>query len=253
MKHFSLRHVFRVAVLTGLGAVGVSIWQDGPFMDHDEGTQSTRLEMKGDPKPIAGERGKWMTRQDSVLAMADSVRVKFDGWVNSFNSLKGASLLEKAQQVQKRVNRHLWYVSDSAQYPRDEYWASPVQTFLSRKGDCEDYAILKFHILKHLGVPESRLYIAIVSSTGKGDVDHATLVIDTSAANDFTNCLLLNNRSDDLVQIFGEEPYTLFNLVNDHETVNARRTDLGSLTLTAQQEKKPVGVARLFPLASFKK
>jgi len=183
----------------------------------------------------------------------DSVRTKFKVWVERFTHLKGASLIEKARQVQKEVNQHLWYVSDSAQYHQDNYWASPVQTFLSRKGDCEDYAILKYHVLKSVGVPDSRLFIAIVSSTGKGDVDHATLVVDTSAANDFTNCLLLDNRSDNLVQVFGEQPYTLFQLVNDRITLDARRKNLSPLVTAAQQEKKIVRPASFSPFASFKK
>jgi len=52
---------------------------------------------------------------------------------------------------------------DSEQYGVKEYWASPIESLMSGKGDCEDYAILKYDLLLRLGIPESRLSFLHVS------------------------------------------------------------------------------------------
>lgn len=90
--------------------------------------------------------------------------------------LKGMSLPQMAESVNTMMNR-VKYVSDSANYGQNDYWATPVE-FLQRGGDCEDYAIAKYTALRALGVPENRLRIAIVQDLQK-NIPHAILVVYT--------------------------------------------------------------------------
>lgn len=90
--------------------------------------------------------------------------------------LKGLPLDKMAASVNEMMNKKR-YVSDSDNYGKNDYWATPVE-FMQRGGDCEDYAIAKYTALRALGVPENRLRIAIVQDLQK-NVPHAILVVYT--------------------------------------------------------------------------
>lgn len=49
------------------------------------------------------------------------------------------------------------YSYDSENYNKTEYWASPYETLLKGKGDCDDWGIVMYHLMRLLGVPEHRL------------------------------------------------------------------------------------------------
>lgn len=55
--------------------------------------------------------------------------------------------LSTIQDVMQWVSSEITYYSDSIHYPADEYWQSPVQTYVWRHGDCEDYAILALYLV----------------------------------------------------------------------------------------------------------
>ncbi|MDQ1264424.1 MAG: hypothetical protein QG559_1425 [Campylobacterota bacterium] len=79
-------------------------------------------------------------------------------------SLKDKSDLEKLEGVNQFFNE-VRYSSDEKVYGQKDYWATPWE-FLGRdKGDCEDYVISKYFILKYLGVDYSKLYFTYVRST----------------------------------------------------------------------------------------
>ncbi|HPD82990.1 MAG: transglutaminase-like cysteine peptidase [Alphaproteobacteria bacterium] len=90
--------------------------------------------------------------------------------------LKGLPLNKMATRVNDLMNAKR-YVSDSANYGQNDYWATPIE-FFKRGGDCEDYAIAKYTALRALGVPESRLRIAIVQDMEK-NIPHAVLIVYT--------------------------------------------------------------------------
>lgn len=97
------------------------------------------------------------------------------------NSLKedlkpfeGLPLRVMAQQVDRLINQ-ITYIEDSKNWGKSDYWGTPVE-FLTRGGDCEDYAITKYTALRALGVPEDRLRVAIVHDIQK-DIPHAVLIV----------------------------------------------------------------------------
>jgi predicted transglutaminase-like cysteine proteinase len=57
------------------------------------------------------------------------------------------------------------YKSDQEHWRQIDYWATPAESVASNGGDCEDYAIAKYYLLKELGVPISRLRITYVRAT----------------------------------------------------------------------------------------
>jgi predicted transglutaminase-like cysteine proteinase len=56
------------------------------------------------------------------------------------------------------------YKSDQNHWRQLDYWATPAESVASNGGDCEDYAIAKYYLLKELGVPISRLRITYVKA-----------------------------------------------------------------------------------------
>ena len=89
-----------------------------------------------------------------------------------------------ATVVATMANSDITYTSDKVQYHKDDYWASPIETAKSKKGDCEDYAILEYALLRDLGVPVSHMSIVFVNAEGKRDsLDHVELVVNISPDN----------------------------------------------------------------------
>lgn len=63
--------------------------------------------------------------------------------------------------VNSFFNRVPW-VEDGKHWGQADYWATPGETVASHGGDCEDFSIAKYFMLKELGVPVSRLRITYV-------------------------------------------------------------------------------------------
>jgi len=78
--------------------------------------------------------------------------------------------------INRAVNLSIRPTSDWAQYGYVDYWASPLQTLGSGAGDCEDYAIVKYVVLRELGIDEGDLRFVIVHDD-KHEVDHAVVAI----------------------------------------------------------------------------
>ncbi|MFM9970508.1 MAG: transglutaminase-like cysteine peptidase [Burkholderiales bacterium] len=82
----------------------------------------------------------------------------------SSGSNAGTNTMFNAEALQ-RVNSYLNrvpYKDDIAHWKAEDYWATPAEMVASNGGDCEDYAIAKYFLLKELGVPLSRLRMVYV-------------------------------------------------------------------------------------------
>jgi predicted transglutaminase-like cysteine proteinase len=92
--------------------------------------------------------------------------------------------LSDLDEVNRLVNRSIEPATDMEIYGTSEYWTLP-----DKKGDCEDYALLKQKILIGRGWPSSSLLLTVVrDEKGEG---HAVLTARTSQG-DF----ILDNKSD---------------------------------------------------------
>ncbi len=136
---------------------------------------------------------KWtqmFNRFDRELNEASSVKVMKE-WQNDLQKFKGGSIKNMAAQVNNLVNKTR-YIVDQKNWGQSDYWATPVE-FLTRGGDCEDFAIAKYTALRALGVPEERLRIAIVQDQVK-NIPHAVLVVYTE-----DGAVILDNQIKTLV------------------------------------------------------
>ena len=98
-------------------------------------------------------------------------------WQEIINQTKNLSILEKLNFVNTFWNQ--WpYRNDKDLYKQEDYWATPRE-FKQNSGDCEDYCIAKYYMLKHLGVSPQQMRLVVVIETIR-DIAHAVLVVYTN-------------------------------------------------------------------------
>ncbi|HKY85596.1 MAG TPA: transglutaminase-like cysteine peptidase [Pseudorhodoplanes sp.] len=79
-------------------------------------------------------------------------------------------------EINRAVNLVIAAASDRIQYGAEDKWASPLTTFTSGRGDCEDYALAKYAALRALGFDDSDLRLLIVRLP-RSQTDHAVLSV----------------------------------------------------------------------------
>ena len=95
-------------------------------------------------------------------------------WQHFLDGLKGDTADDQIRLVNDYMNRHP-YVIDPKNYGVPDYWAAPLQ-FLTKDGDCEDYAIAKYFSLRLLGFPASEMRIVVLQDLNLGEA-HAVLAV----------------------------------------------------------------------------
>ena len=118
-----------------------------------------------------------------------SYAAQFLRLIKAVKSKSGRAQLEEANQG---VNAAIRYVSDLAQFGEMDRWSTPLASFATAKGDCEDYAIAKYVALREAGFPEGDLRLLLGRDRTVGQ-DHAIL-----AARLDGRWLILDNRWSEL-------------------------------------------------------
>lgn len=93
--------------------------------------------------------------------------------------------------VNSFVNETVSYVADV----RDE-WQSPDETMQRKAGDCEDYAVLKFTLLK-AKYPSVKLAYSLIMVNGKTE-PHMVVLLDNFVLDNYTNEIVDVNQRKDL-------------------------------------------------------
>lgn len=79
------------------------------------------------------------------------------------NRIQDKSDLEKLTEVNKFANK-VRYTTDQVAWGKKDYWAKPIEFLGIDKGDCEDFVITKYFMLRKAGVPEEKLYFTYVKA-----------------------------------------------------------------------------------------
>jgi predicted transglutaminase-like cysteine proteinase len=85
-------------------------------------------------------------------------------------------------------------VSDELQWGVADHWSDPFETLLSNRGDCEDYAILKYAALLEAGIPKDDVKIVILKNVFPNE-NHAAVATRVDG-----QWLILDNRTLTLVR-----------------------------------------------------
>jgi predicted transglutaminase-like cysteine proteinase len=103
-------------------------------------------------------------------------------------AVKAKSGRARLEEVNLGVNTAIRYVSDLVQHRELDRWSSPLASFATGKGDCEDYAIAKYAALREAGVADADMRLLLVRDRTVRQ-DHAVL-----AARLDGRWLILDNR-----------------------------------------------------------
>lgn len=125
----------------------------------------------------------------------------FKKWDRIVKKMAGKTRLQQIHSINRHMNK-VDYVIDPINWGLKDYWASPGQ-FLSKDGDCEDYAISKYMALKELGFSVNDMRIVVLNDLNLG-VIHAILVVHHEG-----ELLVLDNQIKDVVstdKIYHYEP-----------------------------------------------
>ncbi|HEY4164080.1 MAG TPA: transglutaminase-like cysteine peptidase [Dongiaceae bacterium] len=101
------------------------------------------------------------------------------GWASMVAQVKAAgSPMAKIIKANDLVNDKVLhpYKQDMPNYGYEDYWATAFE-FLKKSGDCEDFAITKFMLLKAAGFSPDDMMVLQVSARNYGGIGHAILVV----------------------------------------------------------------------------
>ena len=110
---------------------------------------------------------------------------------------KHGSGRDRLERVNRAINAAIRYSSDLTQHGVIDLWSSPLASLESERGDCEDYAIAKYYVLRSAGVPAGELRIVLVRDLDTQEY-HAVL-----AARQDSEWLVLDNRRMTLLDSYG--------------------------------------------------
>jgi predicted transglutaminase-like cysteine proteinase len=71
--------------------------------------------------------------------------IYFNNFINNLNKIKDEKIIVK--KVNIFVNKFK-YKSDFSNYNKKDYWQTPHEMLIKDSGDCEDFALMKYMILK---------------------------------------------------------------------------------------------------------
>jgi predicted transglutaminase-like cysteine proteinase len=96
--------------------------------------------------------------------------------------------------INRAVDLAIAPVTDEAQWGVEDHWSSPFETLQTHRGDCEDYAIVKYVALRQAGLPPEDVKIVILRNQFPNEY-HAVAVTRVNG-----EWLILDNRQLTLVR-----------------------------------------------------
>ena len=124
---------------------------------------------------------------DGDVSTCPSPRVT--AWRAKVETLQTLPPVRQLDEINRFVNNVMPYLTDSENYDGvTDYWAAPIE-FLRRSGDCEDFAIIKFVSLLHLGFSNEQMRIVVVMDVLR-NLPHAVLSVQIDGKNYILDSLL---------------------------------------------------------------
>jgi predicted transglutaminase-like cysteine proteinase len=96
------------------------------------------------------------------------------GWLDIIAEGAGHLGLARVGFINRAVDLVIAPASDEAQWGVADHWSPPLETLQTRRGDCEDYAIVKYLALLEAGLSRDDVKIVIVRNLLPNE-DHAVV------------------------------------------------------------------------------
>jgi predicted transglutaminase-like cysteine proteinase len=128
-------------------------------------------------------------------------------WRRIVDLLTPLDLRAKIVAVNSLVNRYP-YTPSAANWSEPNYWETPFE-FLAKSGQCQDYAIAKFMLLRAAGVPNELLRVVVLRDRRLG-LDHAVTVAYVGG-----EALMLDNQIPEVVPVASIHHYQPYYSINE--------------------------------------
>lgn len=92
----------------------------------------------------------------------------FREWQTLVTQGRDYSQTDQLKIVNDFFNRRIYFMDDLAVWGQSDYWATPLETLGKGRGDCDDFAIVKYFSLKVMGTPVSKLRLVYVKARQMG-------------------------------------------------------------------------------------
>src|SRR5579871_1817181 len=112
-------------------------------------------------------------------------------------------------EINRAINLAIHATTDLAQFGEVDVWSSPLDTFRSGAGDCEDYAIAKYVALRVAGIPPEDLRIVVMADTMRGE-GHAVAAVRLEG-----HWLMLDNQRMAMVEDLNVRHYRPLFVIDD--------------------------------------
>jgi predicted transglutaminase-like cysteine proteinase len=147
-------------------------------------------------------------------------------WQQLLDELRGLDIHAKLERVNAAINRHP-YIPSLRNWGESNRWETPFE-FFRRGGQCQDYAIAKYLLLRAAGVAAGQLRLVVLRDMRLG-LDHAV----TAAYVDGT-VLLLDNQMRRVTPASSVHHYQPYYSINEqgwwlHVGPNARYAAVGTV------------------------
>jgi predicted transglutaminase-like cysteine proteinase len=162
---------------------------------------------------------KWQDVQSRMTEeTAHLVACRVDPQLCGPEAIRIAGILEAAREhhgrarvghINRAINLSIRPISDARRFGVSDHWATPIETLNSGGGDCEDYAILKFLVLREAGLDHADLKLLIVRRPISSSV-HAVLAVRIEG-----DWLILDNLGFALVRLEDSRYRVLAQLIAD--------------------------------------
>tara|TARA_R110002050_G_scaffold71891_3_gene154769 strand:+ start:170752 stop:171438 length:687 start_codon:yes stop_codon:yes gene_type:complete len=90
-------------------------------------------------------------------------QARVEQWKSLIDTGSQWSDIKKLTSVNDFVNQ-LTFVDDIIHWKQEDYWATPLQTLVTKGGDCEDFAIAKYFTLSAMGMDEDKMRLTYVKA-----------------------------------------------------------------------------------------
>ena len=146
--------------------------------DTDNGNATQLFGMNTEPVTVGALFDKWQHARSGIdedLAIVARCETQFSCPTAARKliglSLEGDGRSERARigLINRAVDLAISPVSDEAQWGVADHWSDPLETLQSDRGDCEDYAIVKYAALIEAGFSRDDLRIVIFKQRVSGE------------------------------------------------------------------------------------
>lgn len=119
-------------------------------------------------------------REQLIARYGPARSALLDDWLQLVQTTSALGEEERLRRVNDFINRNIGFEDDNIVWQQSDYWATPLETIGQGRGDCEDFAIIKYVSLRMAGVAERKLRLIYVKArlrNASGPIQQAHMVL----------------------------------------------------------------------------